>query len=640
VASVELFRFRKVRPVQSKNNNFTSLSIQPSSAPDRQRQVRRPQPGGVIPPDPAPQVPDLGAYVWVQQISEQLAAASDQLSPADATSLLPVDWKAQVASNGWATLKQQLADALGAFATQVRNLPAPADSYGIVVVPTSLTQAIELLCRRVLVHDMVSVLAADAPRPLSQRQLQTADDIRNMLTFRSVALPPTLFRSTRPVLARTPGITDLSVVKDEWNRYIPDQIANVVNVLPGETLDSGSRHLEQTEQSQSTATAQSTTQTTENSQTQSTTLAATATKDESLNVGVNGQVEVSAQYGPMVHVTASLGAQAQFSQSSSRSTSRTTATETVARAVKTVAQTVTQVQTSRTTIKDTSHEQHKLQNTGKSVVVGLYRWLSIVHRVQLINFPNRFVVEFEIPEPGAWLRWALQNQPDTPWDHPDPGAFAVNNHDPRLDPADHTTPDPQATPLQPTDLTPSVVAGLAARWRVQGIAQAPSATIVLAAAYSLTPQGSSNSSNAVFSDNTLAVPDGYYADTWVFTAALTGKPDGSSGAFFNISVGGSAVTIAINGDGATHFYTWNQSGHTEWAQNPGMTQSQDDNVSNSDILAAGIPLGAVSTGLIPISANAVSLADGAGVTFNVMISCRQLPSNPNETNSPGRSYLD
>jgi len=392
MAANELFRFRTVRPVENKQTGFTALSVSSTVQKPIQPYLSQLAMGTAT---------LLGTLDWLQDVSEQLAAVSDVMSPGAVIALLPSDWLTEVASTLWTTLQQTLADALASLALQVKSTTAVAGNYGIPVIPISLTQNVELVCRLILVQDVVSTLASDQSLPQAQRQLQTADDVQVALSFRSVALPTTYFSSTPPVLARQPGVTDLSVVNDEWNRYIAGELANVVNVLPGETLGTSSRHMEETVQAQSTTDQQTTTQTTENSQTSSQTLSSTATNDASSNIGVHGQVETSGQYGP-TNVKTNVGAQAQFSKSSAQTTAVTTSVETVARAVKTVSETITQTQSTRTTIKDTSGENHSLQNPSTTnVVVGLYRWLSEVHRVELVNYPNRLVVEFEIPEPGA-----------------------------------------------------------------------------------------------------------------------------------------------------------------------------------------------------------------------------------------------
>lgn len=522
MAPSELFRFRTVRPIQNKQTGFGALTVTPSGQQPTQDQQQQWN---------ANLVTFLGAYSWLRTLSGQLAAASDEVAPSAVIALLPSTWTSQVTA--WAPLTQSLTDILAWLMQQVSGAQADAGNYGIPVIPASLTQSVELAVRLLLVQDLVSTLANDQSLPTTQRQLQSSADVQQALAFRTVALPPNLFNSAPPVLARAPGVTDLSVVTDEWNRYIPDELANVVNVLPGETFDSTVRHMEETVQAQSTTTTQSTTQTTENSQTTTDTLSTTATNDASLNIGAHAQIETSGQYGP-TQVKTNVGGQVQSSQSSSQSSAHTTAVETVSRAVKTVSQTVVQAQSTSTTVKDTTHEEHKLDNQGATVVVGLYRWLSEVHRVELVNYPNRFIVEFEIPEPGIWLNWALTNQPAPPYDNPNPGVFALNNVNNVLDPADPNQPDPNPTPLQPAMITSQIASALASRWRVQGITSPPDAQITVGNSYTVKPD---NTGSLVLNDSSITVPTGYVGVTADIQFAAAGGDDQTHATEFYAMVG-------------------------------------------------------------------------------------------------------
>ena len=157
-----------------------------------------------------------------------------------------------------------------------------------------------------------------------------------MVSWRHVILPLAYFPSpgSTPLLARRPGVTDLYVVNDEWNHYDAGELAAVVNVLPGETFENRIRHSQQVDTLTSTTTQTTTSQTTEQDQTMSTSLSQSSSTDAAMNIGVQGQVQASGQFG-LTQVKTSLGAQLQTSQSQSDSKAATTAYQTVQRAVKT-----------------------------------------------------------------------------------------------------------------------------------------------------------------------------------------------------------------------------------------------------------------------------------------------------------------
>jgi hypothetical protein len=659
----ELFRFRTVRPVQLKQSTFTALAVSST--------LQQPNKNYIVQANAGP-LTFLGPqFEWLQPVSESAAASADLLSPAALIALLPTtptNWLAQIlnpavganpptVTAAWALLNQLLSDTLVSLVLQAKTTGALPGNYGIPVINNTLAQDIELVARLLLVQDCLTTLAQDQSLAAAQRAFQSATDVQTALSFRAVSLPkgcftnnpatPQLTDTAVPVLARAPGVTDLSVVRSEWNRYVLGEIANVVNVLPGETLATRSRHMEETVQTQSTTDQQTTSQTTDNSQTTTQTLSSTATNDASVNIGVHGQVETSGQYGP-TNVQTNVGAQAQFASSSSNSTSLTKSIQTVDRSVKTVAETITQAQSTRTTIKDTSHEKHSLQNPGTTVTVGKYRWLSEVQRVQLVNYPNRFIVEFELPEPGAWLKYALTNQPDAPWNNPDPGTFGINTTDARLDPNDTTPPDLSCTPLRPTDITPKFAAGLAARWRAQGVTAPPPQTIVLGNSYAVSSQTGPITSN----DNTISIPDGYKADLWWVDVAFEGGNDNQHDTVVRIGVGASAATFTVTGVGASLLASGNQSAFAasqKLGATTGVIPTSSGPVSSGSSSQSGIPIGNLNTGTIPVYAYGhyvggdypgSSKTGTVCVTFNITVQCSQLSSDqdPNNAGQPFVSW--
>jgi hypothetical protein len=626
----ELFRFRTVRPVQNKQSGFSALPATPSSNLDCPNLLNTLKNEGIA--------ALLGSYSKLQQVSQQLAANFDLVAPSTFIAMLPTGWIEQTTSDDWTKVVQTLTDTLGCLANEVKATAATSDNYGIPVVSSCVAEDVELVARILLVMNCTATLARDQKLLQSERELQSAQDVQTALAFNSVSLPKEHFRQTPSVLARAPGVTDLSIVNDEWNRYVLGEIANIVNVLPGETFDSRIKHMQEIVQAQSTTTTQTTTQTTENSQTTSNTLSAATTSDASLNIGANAQVQTSGTYGPTT-IQTTVGGQVQSAQSSSQSTSHTTAVETVARAVKTVSQTITQIQSTVTTTKDTSDEEHKLQNTGSTVTVGLYRWLNEIHRVELVNYPNRLVLEFEIPEPGAWLRWALNNQPIQPYDNPDPGPFAVNNTYPWLSPMDANHPDANPLALQPTAITPAIASGLAARWGVQGLIAPPLMAITIGNSYLLQPQ---SNAAAVLNDNSITVPQGYVAQTWFLNAASIGGDDeGGHALQLRVAVGGYGVTFTLQ-NGGTSLLFWGTQSDMFVANNAPTNQTTVTAPTPGDAPPTGaLPVGDINNGTVPIHVNANFLGGpkgSVGVTLNVGIQCAQIPA-VDDSNNNGLPYV-
>ena len=478
---MELFLFRNVRPIQSQPSD--GLDITTMFEPPLDVQELQKAADDLANQPPSDDVTEI--LGWLNKFSSELALLSDLLSPRECIDLLPGNWREQVGSQAWTDLGHNLALTL-INAMRQESPSAPA---------------VELLCRQLLVFGLVATLASDEARPEDERTLKTATGVQAMVTWRHVILPSDFYPkpTDTPLLARRPGFTDLYVVHDEWNHYEAGELAAVVNVLPGETFENQIRHSQKVDTLTSTTTVTTTSQLTEQQQTTSSSLSQTSTSAASQNIGAQAQVQISGQYGP-VSVSTSLGAQSQSSQSESDTKALTTAYQTVQQAVKSVTQQVTTVQSQRTITRESTYDDHKLQNTGKEVIVGMYRWLTEVHYVQMLKYPNRFVLEFEVPEPGAWLRWALQNTSTADWDHPDPGPF--------------TMPD-STDPVSPGLINKSNYVKLAAQWQVQGLTPPPPGLVILSVSLTADPPQSGSESRVLLaSDNSLSVPAGYEAMDW------------------------------------------------------------------------------------------------------------------------------
>jgi len=558
--AVELFRFRIVR-------NYQAQKVDPRHTLDLSHLDAVPQsPASFLSGDRETTVIDPDTFEhWLTDLSTQLALRADSVLPSAVVKLLPNNWMDQVAADAWGALQHALAASLAA-----------AFAAALTSNPTTQSAASEGLARLLRLHSLVTMLHGDAALPEEERSLKSVHDVNLVAGHTTVILPAAYFKLCpyTPKLVRQPGFTDFYIVKDEWNRYEAGELARVINVLPGETFDTRIRHLESTQTTVSTTTDTKTSEQTENSQTLSTSLSQSSTKDANLNIGVQGQVQTSGQYGP-VHVDASVGAQVQASLSDSETKAFTTTTENLQRSVKEVSTSVIEAQTKRTRVTDSTSEHHQLANNDATVTVGLYRWLTEVHRAQLWRYPNRLVLEFEIPEPGAWFLWALKNAPSTFFNQ-DPGPF-------RLAGATHD--------LSPLDLDANTIAQLATQWLIQGLQTPPPASLTLSVKVTTDP--SQNQDPGIASDASMIIPDGYVAKSWhaeVFSAAAPtpAAPSGEIG----VTVGGSGFSQATK--------------------------------SASGIISGGLSgdVGPVNTGSVPVTVYSLS---AKGFTCIVNVNCDLMP---------------
>ena len=302
-------------------------------------------------------------------------------------------------------------------------------------------------------------------------KLLAANDIEDALQRRNIVLPPQLIeliqRPTR--LARRYGIADLFVVRDEWNRYETGEIAHIENVLPKESKRRAISVLDQSEistldESETLKTEQHDSQTTDRMQLQD-----HSQNETDLAVHVAAQVEVKASYGP-VSIAATAGASFDYSQKDARDHAYTQAHEAISRAVFNVEERVKTVRATRSLQRTVQKDKHELKNAASTPVVGMYRWVDKIQRLQLFRYPHRLLLEFEIPEPAAFLAWRRKHTQGT-FVTPDPVDLVRRDWDNDMTPI---VDDNKATsPLRPSDITEDNYEWWVAQYNVIGVEAPP-----------------------------------------------------------------------------------------------------------------------------------------------------------------------
>jgi hypothetical protein len=378
------------------------------------------------------------------------------------------------------------------------------------------------LNRLMLVIGLVELLAK-VPTPIRNRQ-----DIYDALRWRIVVIPKavlTLLRkqATKSILARRPGFSDLYVVREEWTRYVAGEIAHIENVMASEVRERLHQRLTESEETVTIEEEENTLDERETETTDRFELQEEVTRDSSMNLALDGSVDTSGQYGP-TKVDTHLGGSLDYSLDESRSQATTTSRETVARAVVRVEKKVKQARTTRSLTRILEKNRHAFKNDkdGAQHIVGIYRWVDKIKTVQIFRYPNRFLMEFQVPEPGAWLRWLL--------DSPKREATIAEKPEPLkiIDPILPPPPPPGRPPPPPTkyvDLTPTLITAsnyleLGARYKTLGLVPPPAKEVI---ATVITPTSKeekteTNPSPKTFVTNTtLTVPSGYVAVSWEAT---------------------------------------------------------------------------------------------------------------------------
>jgi hypothetical protein len=389
----------------------------------------------------------------------------------------------------WGSTKQQILDSLVAEIV-LRRPPA----------------VLAELTRLLLVAGLLDSLAA-TPRTLS-----TADEVEACLG-RTLALPVQLTQIVQPVarLARRYGFSDLFVVRDEWNRYEPGEIAYIENVLAGETKK---RVVSRLSESEATVSTETETTISEERDTQSTDrmeLTQNAQNETDLAAHIDGKVDTDGQYGP-THVNSHIGGSFDYSRKDAQSTALALTHEAVARAVKRVEQRVKVTQTTRNLERFKERDTHSIVNSNGSNIVGIYRWVDKIQRLQLFRYPHRFLLEFQVPEPAAYLRWR-RSQPPTDVASPNPVPLIRRRDDftPLLDAQNNTQP------LQPGDLSLNNYQWWVGQYNVIGVTPPPPATAFTSTVIELKQQASTSTATTI---------DESVRDTTMFDIASAGSSGG------------------------------------------------------------------------------------------------------------------
>jgi hypothetical protein len=492
-----------------------------------------------LPAAPGPSVvtaPVSQVFAALLQLDRWLAARSDQPALADLSAQVDtLSLAAAVGTATWTAVHVLLNELF--YAALI--LSAYSNSSG---TPLQITQTLGWLCRLILVTGVVDLLQS-APPPL-----QGPQDIYSALRWRTPVLPDSIDATLRTirlrnnaVLVRKPGFADLYITREEWDHYEAAEIASIENILAKETKSHVHVLVNRTQTSTTTDTSTTTVKEQDTTTTDLSQLQQQSSSDVSIAAHVDGQVDVSGQYGP-TQVSTHLGGSLDYSNAQSTSKSITQSHETVARAVTKVEKNTRQIRTVSTMTQSVDREEHKFDNQSALPVVGIYRWVDQIQNIELDRYPHRFLLEFELPEPGAWTRWLHLNDATRAMINPLPPPLTV-------------TGLPGAAPLLPTYLADSTDPRLVdyrefvARYNVQGVSPPNAPTKVVAVNLSVPQSGTDPSAASVYhvmSDYTLAVPDGYVATGWTANAISMFAEDPTVGGY----VGPSESTIEVVVGGA------------------------------------------------------------------------------------------
>lgn len=212
------------------------------------------------------------------------------------------------------------------------------------------------------------------------------------------------------------GIADFRKVEQEVCCYVAGEVSHIENILAREYKKRETRNLLVSEStiektSEKEIENLTDTSTTERNELQSE-ISSVLNEDKSQAFGASAGV--SGSYGK---INFSADAYADFANSSSSSQSnsdaQTYAKEITERTLERIVQKTSTKRTSRILKEFEEKNEHGFDNReGTEHVSGVYRWIDIIYKNQLVNYGKRMMYEFMVPEPSRFFKEAIKPNGD------------------------------------------------------------------------------------------------------------------------------------------------------------------------------------------------------------------------------------
>jgi hypothetical protein len=328
------------------------------------------------------------------------------------------------------------------------------------------------------------------------------DEFRQLLELVPVPLTPFLPVQPLPLPApgspaargiRPLGIGDLLVVQQNLLGYAPGEVAHIENILKSEHKNRVRKRLRETEEILTVETEEREETERDLQSTERFELQKETERTVETEMSVEAGLSVTASYG-FVSATAT----ANFAYNQSRSEANRVASqfvkEVVDRSVSRIMQRVREERTRRTLERFEETNEHGFDNSrGDGHVVGIYRWVDKYYTARTVNYGRRLMMEFIVPEPGAFYIYTQDRRKQT----------ILNIERP-------VEPTASGRRLRPDDLTRYNYQQYVSRYNVQDIAPYPAPTIKVGAAFAEAPNpGENKNADYAKTFGELLIPDGY-----------------------------------------------------------------------------------------------------------------------------------
>ncbi len=310
------------------------------------------------------------------------------------------------------------------------------------------------------------------------------------------------------------GIMDLKKVKQELFDYRPGEIAHIENVLKGEKKSKKHRKLNRTEEtifeeSETTEEIEKHLETTDRYELQRE-AERTISEETSKEAGVN----ITADYGK-VKMEANASISSDKSVENSNKSASTYSKDVINKSVQKVKERILN-RRSQTTISEVEIiNKHSIDNSdlNSQNIAGKYFWMNKYYKAQLMNYGERAILSFMVPEPAAFYKFARDLSRKTEELTP-PEIPSICNQG-------------QTVPLQPTDITTFNYLYWIGKYNVEGIEPPPQYYKKVSSVSSIQADKTSEKNAPInIVDSSISVPDGYSAK--LFSYIISGASGNTS----------------------------------------------------------------------------------------------------------------
>ena len=201
-------------------------------------------------------------------------------------------------------------------------------------------------------------------------------------------------------------ITDLLIVRETLQCYLPADISYIENVLAGEKRIRKHDSLVQVQQTQVTDTTVTTSQELDHQVSTRFDLSNQTQKTIDTDSQFSAGLTANQSWGTG-NATITANASMSTSVSTSEQTAQNYARDVVDRSVSTIQKSVQQLVSISTLNRTRDINTHVFDRTGQALTVGIYTWVNKTLREQVFSYGRRMVYEFILPEPAALYKALL-----------------------------------------------------------------------------------------------------------------------------------------------------------------------------------------------------------------------------------------